>query len=174
MFIVVRYPGPHSDTCVGNNDRDDHVAITSDFIARDVIDLIRTDPSLKVHTIIELLKEKYGYTVSYKCTWLGKQKAIDEIFGGWEKSYSELPYFMAALQHSNLKAIVHWYPPLTGPTECVHFHRVFWAFKPSIHDFKHCRPVLTIDGTHLYGKYKVHYSWLWVAMQTTNSFPWPL
>ncbi|CAH9115786.1 unnamed protein product [Cuscuta europaea] len=34
------------------------------------------------------------------------------------------------------------------------FQRVFWAFKPSIHGFKHCRPILTIDGTHLYGKYK--------------------
>ncbi|RVW53212.1 Serine/threonine-protein phosphatase 7 long form-like [Vitis vinifera] len=34
------------------------------------------------------------------------------------------------------------------------FQRVFWAFHPSIEGFKHCRPVLTIDGTHLYGKYK--------------------
>ncbi|KAL6319670.1 hypothetical protein AAG906_026724 [Vitis piasezkii] len=34
------------------------------------------------------------------------------------------------------------------------FQRVFWAFHHSIEGFKHCRPVLTIDGTHLYGKYK--------------------
>ncbi|RVW58989.1 Serine/threonine-protein phosphatase 7 long form-like [Vitis vinifera] len=34
------------------------------------------------------------------------------------------------------------------------FQRVFWAFHPSIEGFKHCCPVLTIDGTHLYGKYK--------------------
>ena len=27
-------------------------------------------------------------------------------------------------------------------------------FKPSIEEFEHCRLVLSIDGTHLYGKYK--------------------
>ena len=34
------------------------------------------------------------------------------------------------------------------------FQRVFWAFHPSIEGFNHCRPILSIDGTHLYGKYK--------------------
>ena len=34
------------------------------------------------------------------------------------------------------------------------FQRVFWSFKSSIEGSKHCRPVLSIDGTHLYGKYK--------------------
>ncbi|CAH9096263.1 unnamed protein product [Cuscuta europaea] len=71
-----------------------------------------------------------------------------------EKSYSELPHFMTALQHSNLGTVVHWYPPPSSFTGYMQFQRVFWAFKLSIHDFKHCRPILTIDGTHLYGKYK--------------------
>ena len=34
-----------------------------------------------------------------------------------------------------------------------YFNEFFWAFHPSIEGFKHCRLVLTIDGTHLYGKY---------------------
>ena len=34
------------------------------------------------------------------------------------------------------------------------FQRVFWSFKPSIEGFEHCHPVMSIDGTHLYGKYK--------------------
>ena len=34
------------------------------------------------------------------------------------------------------------------------FQRVFWTFHQSIEGFKHCRPVLNIDDTHLYGKYK--------------------
>ena len=34
------------------------------------------------------------------------------------------------------------------------FQCVFWSFKPSIEGFEHCHPVLSIDGTHLYGKYK--------------------
>ena len=34
------------------------------------------------------------------------------------------------------------------------FQSVFWSFKPPIEGFEHCRLVLSIDGTHLYGKYK--------------------
>ena len=31
---------------------------------------------------------------------------------------------------------------------------MFWAFAPSITGFAHCRPVISIDGTHLCGKYR--------------------
>ena len=34
------------------------------------------------------------------------------------------------------------------------FKSVFWAFRPCIVGFKHCRPVINIDATHPYGKYK--------------------
>ena len=34
------------------------------------------------------------------------------------------------------------------------FQHVFWSFKPSIEGFEHCHPVLSIDDTHLYEKYK--------------------
>ena len=34
------------------------------------------------------------------------------------------------------------------------FQRVFWSFKSSIEGFEHFRPVLSINGTYLYGKYK--------------------
>ena len=31
---------------------------------------------------------------------------------------------------------------------------VFWVFAPCIEGFRHCKPVISIDGTHLYGKYR--------------------
>ena len=34
------------------------------------------------------------------------------------------------------------------------FKSVFWVFRPCIVGFKKCRPVISIDATHLYGKYK--------------------
>ena len=33
-------------------------------------------------------------------------------------------------------------------------HYVFWAFAPCIEGFRHCKPMISIDGTHLYGKYR--------------------
>lgn len=32
---------------------------------------------------------------------------------------------------------------------------MFGAFKPAIDGFVHCRPVISIDGTHIYGKYDI-------------------
>ncbi|KAL4304928.1 uncharacterized protein LOC107646305 [Arachis ipaensis] len=33
------------------------------------------------------------------------------------------------------------------------FHRVFWMFPPCTEAFKHYKSLISIDGTHLYGKY---------------------
>ncbi|CAH9097169.1 unnamed protein product [Cuscuta epithymum] len=46
-FTIVRYPGPHSSTCVGNTDTTDHVALTSDFISKDIVELHLPDRVLR-------------------------------------------------------------------------------------------------------------------------------
>ena len=52
------------------------------------------------------------------------------------------------------------------------FNYVFWAFTPSTVGFAHCRLVISIDGTHLYGKYKGK---LLIAMATNaNNEIFPL
>ncbi|XP_016199477.1 uncharacterized protein LOC107640471 [Arachis ipaensis] len=34
-----------------------------------------------------------------------------------------------------------------------YFHRLFWTFPPCVEAFKHCKSLIRIDSTHLYGKY---------------------
>ncbi|CAK8541119.1 unnamed protein product [Lathyrus sativus] len=34
------------------------------------------------------------------------------------------------------------------------FHRLFWVFQPRIRGFAYCKPILQINGTWLYDKYK--------------------
>ena len=34
------------------------------------------------------------------------------------------------------------------------FKKRFYAFKPSIDGFQYYRPLITVGGTHIYGKYK--------------------
>ena len=83
-----------------------------------------------------------------------KRKATNRLFGDWYKSYPELPRFFLALEQSNHGCIMYSKTvPGNNSNEEI-FQRVFWAFAPSITGFAHCRPVLSIDGTHLYGKYK--------------------
>ena len=65
------------------------------------------------------------------------------------------------------------YRSINGDTpSTIIFKYVFWAFAPSIVGFAHCRPVISIDGTHLYGKYKGK---LLIAMATdANNKIFPL
>nr|XP_043609554.1 uncharacterized protein LOC122581395 [Erigeron canadensis] len=54
----------------------------------------------------------------------------------------------------NPGTVVEWCIVRPDNEDHVEFKRVFWAFSPSIIGFEHCRPVISIDATHLYGKYK--------------------
>ncbi|XP_057526326.1 uncharacterized protein LOC130805564 [Amaranthus tricolor] len=55
---------------------------------------------------------------------------------------------------SNPGTVVQWEVQSIMDPNRVIFQRIFWAFGPSIKGFPHCRPFISIDGTHLYGKYK--------------------
>ena len=50
--------------------------------------------------------------------------------------------------------------------------RVFWAFGTSIDGFQYCHPLISIDGTHLYGKYKAKL--LIVVAYDSNNGVYPL
>ncbi|XP_070010617.1 uncharacterized protein [Nicotiana sylvestris] len=63
--------------------------------------------------------------------------------------------YMSALQHFNPGMVVEWKLERSpDKPECI-FNYVFWAFKPAIDGFSHCRPVISIDDTHIYGKYDI-------------------
>ncbi|XP_057540802.1 uncharacterized protein LOC130818660 [Amaranthus tricolor] len=75
---------------------------------------------------------------------------VDPVF----KSFEELPRYLQAFMQSNPGTVVQWeVQPIMDPTR-VMFQRIFWAFRPSIKGFPHCRPLISIDGTHFYGKYR--------------------
>ena len=59
-----------------------------------------------------------------------------------------------ALEEANPRCIVIWKTFDNNMPHIEIFQRMFWSFKPSIEGFEHCHLVLSIDGTHLYGKYK--------------------
>ncbi|XP_071932956.1 uncharacterized protein [Coffea arabica] len=82
---------------------------------------------------------------------MAKQKAIVELLGDWVESYKLLPRYMEILKMKNPGIVVHWDKDTTytSPSREI-FNGVFWAFE----GFKHCHPVISIDGTFLYGKYK--------------------
>ena len=62
--------------------------------------------------------------------------------------------WLKALTDSNPGSRVIWRTIPAIVPSCAIFERVFYAFGPSIEGFQHCRPVISIDGTFLYGKYR--------------------
>ena len=72
----------------------------------------------------------------------------------------------------DLTTQVFYRTTFTSEDDTVFLHYVFCSFGPCIDGFKYCKPVISIDGTHLYDKYQGK---LLVAMATdANNKVFPL
>ncbi|KAA0057535.1 uncharacterized protein E6C27_scaffold497G00050 [Cucumis melo var. makuwa] len=120
----------------------------------EIQNIVRADPSVTVSVLMEMIKQQYGYMVKYRRVWQAKRKALVVVFGDWDKSYNKLPYWLSAVVHYNPGTRVDWFLLPSDVPGTTIFGRVFWAFGPAIEGFKYCRPLIQIDGIHLYGKYK--------------------
>ena len=116
--------------------------------------IIKAQFTLTTAAIQESVMEKWGYKISYKKALDGKHKALRQLFGDFSQSYTKLPRLFLVIEQANPRCVVIWKTFDTNIPNTEIFQCVFWSFKPSIEGFEHCRPVLSIDGTHLYGKYK--------------------
>ena len=152
FFEISRYTGPH--TCLSAMMSQDHSGLDSTLIANEIRDLVKEIPTIAIAGLGAVIKNKYNYTPSYRKLWDAKQKAIAMLFGDWDMSYQLLPKWLHAVQTFNPGTWVKFIGTPTGIPNCAQFDRVFWAFAPSIEGFKHCRPVISIDATFMYGKYK--------------------
>ena len=103
--------------------------------------------------IIDYIEARYYITILYSKAWNARTKALTKIFGDWKSSYEALLQYLEALKSSVPGNVtVTYFDHMSY--RMVRFRRVFWAFGPSIKGFPYCRPILSIDGTHLHGKYK--------------------
>ena len=152
LFVINKYTGSH--TCVNPCLNWNHHQLDSKLVASHIKALIKAQFTLSTAAIQASVMEKWGYQISYKKTLHGKHKAIRQLFGDFFQSYTELSRLFLAIEQANPGCIVIWKTREINMPNTEIFQRVFWSFKPSIEGFKHCRPVMSIDGTHLYGKYK--------------------
>ncbi|XP_061371643.1 uncharacterized protein LOC133314212 [Gastrolobium bilobum] len=157
MWVVSRWEGPHN--CVTCNLSQDHRQLDSAFIASTILDLVKEEPHVSIGLIQERIRNNYGFTISYRKAWKAKQKAMAKIYGNWDQSYAYLPrwfnYMLTFLEgsvyHIQTNDYVVNHRVVNGYRV---FHRVFWTFKQCCDAFNFCKPVIQVDGTHLYGKYK--------------------
>ncbi|KAL0340171.1 UNVERIFIED_CONTAM: hypothetical protein Sradi_4533900 [Sesamum radiatum] len=116
---------------------------------------VKCNPSYGIKHVIQNVKDQTGYDVPYQKAWYSLKMARQIVYGTWESSVQKLPAYLGAIQKYNPGTIVEWkHKGFQASTGKYVMGYVFWAFKPCIDGFQFCRNVISVDGTHLYTKYK--------------------
>ncbi|KAL9663940.1 hypothetical protein QQ045_019334 [Rhodiola kirilowii] len=108
------------------------------YIAREIWEVMTEKLRLSAAEIQGRIAKEYGLEISYLKAWQAKKQSMINLFGTWDGSFAYLPHLIKALVDASLETVVKW--DTEEIDEC-------------IHAFKHCRPILSIEGTHMYGKY---------------------
>ncbi|XP_075675055.1 uncharacterized protein LOC142644296 [Castanea sativa] len=169
MWLISKCKGPYS--CTSLQVVTDGQMMDSRFIFVALEQYIWEDVARSIKDLHTMLHVKHKHEVTMYKVWEAKQEAIACIYKNFYESYTELPRFLAALDDAdpNTVTLLKCDPCVLGT--CI-FNFAFWAFGPCIRRFRHCRPVISIDAMHLYGKYKGK---LLIAMATNgNNEVYPL
>ncbi|KAL9674108.1 hypothetical protein QQ045_030378 [Rhodiola kirilowii] len=151
MWRITKYEENH--TCEVNIIPQDNVHFNKHFIGMDIRNLIQEKLVFSPYMVQALMRDKYDYNISYMKAWKSRQKALLHISGDWEESFKKLLAYMDMIKESNPGSIVYW-DTSTLESGKVIVNQVFWSFALTINGFVHCRPILSIDATHLIGKWK--------------------
>ncbi|XP_075665278.1 uncharacterized protein LOC142634930 [Castanea sativa] len=106
FFEVRKYNGPH--TCTESTLTQDHEQLDIHIIEKELRDIVKDDPNIRISSLQQSLYNKYEYRPSYFKVWEAKHKAIGRAFGDWDKSYQLLPKWLKALTDSNPGNRVIW------------------------------------------------------------------
>ncbi|XP_057739895.1 uncharacterized protein LOC130957003 [Arachis stenosperma] len=156
IWEVKWYNGPH--TCLASSISSNHRSLDYHVISAFIMPMVRADVSVSIKVLLNATASHYGFRPTYRRVWLAKQKAVAVIYGDWDESYNELPRWVLGVQVTMpvSVAVLKTSPVRVGgqlDESQAYFHRLFWTFSPCIEAFRHCKPLVSIDGTHLYGKY---------------------
>ncbi|RYQ97212.1 hypothetical protein Ahy_B08g093232 isoform B [Arachis hypogaea] len=156
IWEVKRYNGPH--TCLATSISSDHRSLDYHVISAFIMPMVRADASVSIKVLLNAMAAHFGFRPTYRRVWLAKQKSVALIYGDWDESYNELPRWVLGVQLTMLDtvAVLRTSPIRIGgqlDESRAYFHRLLWMFPPCIEAFRHCKPLVSIDGTHLYDKY---------------------
>jgi len=88
VWEITKVEGVH--TCATQLITQDHRHLGSRIISQDVRQMVESNPSTLVATVISSIQTSMGYNTTYRKTWLVKQQAIENVYENWEQSYNRL------------------------------------------------------------------------------------
>nr|XP_017247486.1 PREDICTED: uncharacterized protein LOC108218857 [Daucus carota subsp. sativus] len=152
LFQITNCPEQH--TCLLDRPTQDHRKISAKMIGCLVAPYVAQTPQLKVSNVITMVNDEYHHLISYMKAWRGKMAGMESTYGNWRTTYNELPRFLNVMASTNPGSVVvvNVVPHHTDRGTST-FVRAFWCLKAMIDGWQYARPVISIDGTFLKGKY---------------------
>jgi MULE transposase domain len=117
----------------GSATRVDNSQLTSRLLADIVQNQLRENIEMTIKEVRGLVKQKFPTVQpSYNKLWRGRELAIADLFGTWERSYEMLPSLLASIQSFTYgtKYVIETSPSTKFGVEI--FDHVVWAFGPCI------------------------------------------
>ncbi|KAI5669346.1 hypothetical protein M9H77_19199 [Catharanthus roseus] len=128
--------------------------MTSKFVSKLISHFAANDPGIPVSNVIQEVQVRLQTGCTYKRACYARKFAIERVFCSWETTFSVLPKYLQAMKYSNSGVVYEFLNHRTSnPLDYV-FKFIFWCFSSCINRFQHCRPVISVNGTHLQGPYK--------------------
>lgn len=152
MWKIITCKSPHS--CSSLQVEPDRRIMDSKFIVVTLETYIWEDISRMVPWLRSLLHVKYKHWASYYRVLNAKQKAVMAIYGHFDESYAELPWFLASLKDVDSSIVFKLNVDSHGVPRTCMYNCVFWAFGQCIEGFKNCKPMISIDAMQLCGKWQ--------------------
>jgi hypothetical protein len=109
-------------------------------------------PQLGVKKLQKRLQDKFNVVIGYDTVWKGKEKAMAELYGTWEKNFQQLLRWKEAVMEISPDSVIEINYHMDG--EKMYFHRFFCALSRCTEGFREgCRPYLNVDSTRLNGRW---------------------
>ncbi|XP_026436655.1 uncharacterized protein LOC113334669 [Papaver somniferum] len=125
-------------------------SMTTKLVKHLIAENIHGDPSLKPKQIMSLFKKTYGPNIKCHHAPRGKEAVFEEQYGDDEKSYSDLTWYVIAIEETNPDSYVK-FEFEDGTSK---FQRIFICFGACKHSYRYLRPMIYLDATFLTGRYR--------------------
>ena len=144
---------PHSCEQVGA--LTEHRNVTARYVSHIMQVAVEEDINIGIRKLQKTAEDQIGFKVSYGKARRAKEDIFQRLYGTYEQAYDLAPRLLHQIASTNPGTQVfrrQRQHPREETQEIL--DRLFWEFPQPIQAFHHYRPVLSIDGTFLTGKYK--------------------
>jgi hypothetical protein len=101
--------------------------VTQFWVCEQVLDWLKEDGKLGAKELKRKLKESHKIDVTYRKVYLGKQLAMDKLYGPWAESFDNLYRFKAQIEDSSPGSfVVIGHHTINNK---IRFNRLFFCFQ---------------------------------------------